>query len=264
LRRFPMFTTTKEILSQNKIVPAFNFSTGEVAKAVVEACQELGQDVILQTSMSEAKFLGLEVAVGIARALGQQSKISVSLHLDHAKDLEMIGEALAAGYSSVLADGSAMNFEESVEFVRAVKRLFLRDYKSLTLDDVVVEASLTEFDRAAELVEKTKPDLLAPFTVVNGEDKSEIDKVTQVRKLVRIPLVLHDGSSKSDEEIKKAISLGVVKINWNTCLREAWAKSLRETLNSNPEEIKPYHILEPSISAVREVVREKVGLLQRF
>ncbi len=264
-----MFVSTKEILSENKVVPAFNFSTSEVAWAVVEQCQELGQDVILQTSMSEAKFLGLEVAVGIARALGQKSKISVSLHLDHAKNLEIIKAALAVGYTSVLADGSGLEFEESVGFVNSVK--------SLALDNIVVEASLTEFERAEEFVEKTKPDLLAPFRIVAAEvtrkrvtppatkkfeDVSEIDRIMLVSKLVGTPLVLHDGSSKSDEEVKEAIALGVVKVNWNTCLREAWSNALRQYLNSHPDEIKPYNILQPSVEAVKKVVTTLVVNLQ--
>lgn len=258
-----MFTTTKQILSENKIVPAFNFSTVEVARAIVETCGKLGQDVILQTSMSEAEFLGLEVAVGIVRALGQKSKISVSLHLDHAKDLEIIKEAVAAGYSSFLADGSGLGFEESIEFVKGAKGI-------KGVKDIVVEASLTEFERAAEFVEKTKPDLLAPFSIVASgvtpkgvttEDVSEIDKVRLVRNFVKTPLVLHDGSSKSDEEIKEAIASGVVKINWNTCLREAWSESLRRTLSSQPDEVKPYNILRSSVEAVKRVVEEKIKLL---
>lgn len=252
-----MFTTTKEILSKNKIVPACNFSTFEVAKAVVEACQELGQDVILQTSMSEANFLGLGVAVGIVRALGQRSSIAVSLHFDHAKDLEIIKDALIAGYTSLLADVSELGFEEGVELVRGIKGL--KDVKGI--EDITVEASLTEFERAAEFVEKTNPDLLAPFKIVNSEDVSEIDKIMLVRKFVSTPLVLHDGSSKSDEEIKKAISLGVVKINFNTCLREAWTKGLRQTLSSSSNEIKPYNILEPSVEAVKKVVEEKIKVI---
>lgn len=257
-----MFTTTREILSQNKVVPAFNFSTCEVAKAVVEACQELGQDVILQTSMSEAEFLSLEVAAGIAEALGRWSTTSVSLHLDHAKDLKLIEKALNVGYSSVLVDGSTLNFEESVEFTNAVT--------SLARKDTVVEASLTEFDRAAEFVEKAKPDLLAPFTIEGGRDKTEIDKIRQaclparqVRKFVNASLVLHNSSSKSDQEIKAAISAGVVKINWNTCLRKAWSRTLLRTFESQPDEIKPYNLLQPSVEAVKAVVREKVGLLPK-
>lgn len=249
-----MFTTTREILSQNKVVPAFNFSTCEVAKAVVEACQELGQDVILQTSMGEAKFLSLEVAAGIARALGRGVKISVSLHLDHAKELEFIKAALAAGYTSILADGSGLGFEESVDYTRAVK--------SLALHKVVVEASLTKLDRAAELVEKTKPDLLAPFSIQGGRDKTEIDKIKHVRDFVNTPLVLHNSSSKSGSEIREAIAAGVVKINWNTCLRRAWSGALRQSLDSRPTEIKPYNILSASVEALKEVVREKVGLLK--
>lgn len=250
-----MFITTKQILTQNKTVPAFNFSTAEVARAIVEVCDEQGQDVILQTSMSEAKFLGLEVAVGIAKALGQKSKISVSLHLDHGDDLEVIRMARDAGYSSFLAGGSkiGLGFEESIEFVNQVKKV--------AGDEIIVEAGLTEFDRAAEFVEKTKPDLLAPFKIVNSEDVSEIDKVLLVSQLISVPLVLHDGSSKSDEEIKEAIALGVVKINFNTCLREAWTKGLRQTLSASPNEIKPYNVLRESVEVVKRVVEEKIKIL---
>lgn len=267
MRRFRMFTTTRQILSNNKVVPAFNFSTAEVARAIVETCERLGQCVILQTSMNEAKFLGLEVAVGIAKALGHGSKISVSLHFDHARNLEIIKAALAVGYTSVLVDGSSMSFEESVDFVKGI-----RGTKGVNNEEIIVEASLTKFERAAEFVEKTKPDLLAPFTIValgvtpkgvTTEDVSEIDKIRLVRKFVNTPLVLHDGSSKSDKEIKEAIANGVVKVNWNTCLREAWSKTLRQTLGSHPDEIKPYNILRESVEAVKKAVTTLVVMLQK-
>ena len=252
-----MFKTTREILLKNKVVPAFNFSTAEVARAVVEVCDQLGQDVILQTSMNEAKFLTLEVAAGIAKALGQRSNISVSLHLDHAKNLEIIEAALSAGYTSVLADGSEMSFEESVEFVKGVKGL-----KGVNLEDFVVEASLTRFERGKEFVEKAEPDLLAPFAVRGGRDKTRIEEVKKVSQMVKTPLVLHNSSSKSDEEIKEAVAAGVVKINWNTCLREAWTEGLRQTLSSQPEEIKPYTVLEKSVEAVKKEVTTLVVNLQ--
>jgi len=248
-----MVRTTREILLKNKVVPAFNFSTAEVARAVVEVCDQLGQDVILQTSMNEAKFLTLEVAAGIAKALGQRSNISVSLHLDHAKNLEIIEAALSAGYTSVLADASETGFERSVDYIK--------DIKSLAFDKVVVEASLTEFGRAEEFVEKAEPDLLAPFSVRGGRDKTRIEEVKKVSQMVKTPLVLHNSSSKSDEEIKEAVAAGVVKVNWNTCLREAWTEGLRRTLASRPEEIKPYHVLEKGVEEVKKVVEEKIRLL---
>jgi fructose/tagatose bisphosphate aldolase len=249
-----MFITTKQILSKNKVVPAFNFSTAEVARAVVEVCDQLGQDVILQTSMNEAKFLTLEVAAGITKALGQRSNISVSLHLDHAKNLEIIKAALSAGYTSVLADASEMGFEESVEFVKGVKGI-------KGVNDIAVEVSLTEFGRAEEFVEKAEPDLLAPFAVRGGRDKTRIEEVKKVSQMVKTPLVLHNSSSKSDEEIKEAVAAGVVKVNWNTCLREAWTEGLRQTLSSRPDEIRPYNVLEKSVEEVKKVVEEKIRLL---
>ena len=248
-----MFVSTREILTQNKVVPAFNFATAEVARAIVEVCDSLGQDVILQTSMGEAKFLSPEVAVGIAKALGQQAKILVSLHLDHAKDLKIIKAALKAGYTSLLADGSSLSFEESIRFTNEVREL--------ASEEIVVEVSLTEFNRAAELVKKVKPDLLAPFEIEGGRDKTKIEKIKKVSQLTTTPLVLHNSSSKSDREIKEASALGVVKINWNTCLREVWSKVLRQTLSSYPNEIKPYNILEGSAKAVGLVVKEKIKML---
>jgi len=248
-----MFVSTRQILTQNRVVPAFNFATAEVARAIVEVCDSLGQDVILQTSMGEAKFLTPEVAVGIVKALGQKAKISVSLHLDHAKDSKIIETAVKVGYTSFLADTSNLSFEEGIKFVNKVREL--------ASEETVVEVSLTEFDRAAELVKKVKVDLLAPFEIEGGRDKTKIEEIKKVSQLTATPLVLHNSSSKSDEEIKEAIAQGVVKINWNTCLRQAWSKALRQTLTSNPDEIKPYNLLKSSVDAIREVVGEKVSLL---
>jgi fructose/tagatose bisphosphate aldolase len=201
------------------------------------------------------------VGAGIVEALGWRADVFVSLHLDHAKDLGLVEAALDAGYSSVLADGSGMSFEESIEFVGAVRGLLLKGYKGLTLESIVVEASLVEFARAEDFVEKVGPDLLAPFVVRDGRDRTKIEEIKEVSQTVETPLVLHNSSSKSDQEIREAIAAGVVKVNWNTCLREAWTEGLRQTLSSQSDVVKPYDVLEVSVEEVKRVVKEKVRLI---
>ncbi|MCG2686012.1 class II fructose-bisphosphate aldolase [Candidatus Parcubacteria bacterium] len=244
-----MFITTKQILEKNKVVPAFNFATPEVARAIVETCERLGQAVILQTSQSEVDFLSLEVAAAIVQYYASRAKISVSWHLDHTKVPSLIYDAAALGCSSAMFDVSGESFEGGISA--------LQEIKSKLPSNFLLEAPLGEYDKAKEFVELAPIDLLAP----EKDNRTDLGSLRQVSADVKLPLVLHGSSSWSDADIRKSIHLGVVKINWNTCLRKAWTSALRETLKDGGL-VKPYDILKPSEEAVSKVVAEKVKLLQ--
>lgn len=245
-----MLIRTQDLIERCKILPAFNFSTPEMARAIVRGCDELQVPAVLQTSQSEAKFLSFEVAASVASSFAKISKVDFALQLDHLRDLNLLAkyDLLALGYSSVMVDVEGSDYSNSVQKVSDVKESY---------PELFLEANLEFYDRAKEFVSGTNVDLLAP------ERKNHFDllALADIIKKVKVPLVAHGCSSSSDEEIKKALSLGVKKFNFNTCLRQSWASALRATLEENPNFEKPYNILEPSEEAVYETVKEKLKLL---
>ena len=129
-------------------------------------------------------------------------------------------------------------------------------------------SDLTEPEEAKEFVAKTRVDLLAvAIGNIHGMKKEGddphlyLDRLEEIRRAVpHICLVLHGGSGTPRADIEKAIKLGIVKININTEIRVAYRNALKQFLESNLDEVKPYKILSPAMEAVKEVVKDKIKL----
>lgn len=264
-------------------VGQFNVSTDEQIRAIVEIAKDLKSPIIIGTSESERKFIGTNQAVALVESWQEQIDLPIILNADHCKTFESAKEAIDAGYSAVHFDGSALPFEENIKITKQVMDYakkknpellvegelgYLRGESAIHEKIEIKEEDLTKPKQAKEFVEKTGIDSLA---VVVGnmhgiESDMEnpplyLDRLEEIQKAVSgTLLVLHGGSGTPDEDIKKAIKLGVVKININTELRIAYSEALEEEIEEHPDEIKPYKILAPAVEAVKEVVEEKIDL----
>lgn len=264
-------------------VGQFNVSTDEQIKAIVEIAKDLKSPIIIGTSESERKFIGTNQAVALVRSWQEQTNLLIILNADHCKTFESTKEAVDAGYTAVHFDGSGLPFEENVKITKQVV-----DYAKSKNPDILVEGELGYLRGESAIHEKVeiKPeDLTKPAQVKEFIEKTGInslaiaignihgvesdmenpplylDKLEKIQKAVpNTVLVLHGGSGTPDKDIKKAIQLGITKININTEIRIAYKKGLEETIEEHPKEIKPYKILAPTIEAVKKVVEEKIKL----
>lgn len=264
-------------------VGQFNVSTDEHIKAIIIAAKDLKSPVIIGTSEGERKFIGTKQAAALVGVWQKEAGLPIILNADHCKTFESAKQAVDAGYSAVHFDGSALSFEENVKVTKQVvdyakqknpKLLIEGELGYLRGESVVhkkVEVKpedLTSPEQAKEFIEKTGVDSLA--IVVGNIHGMEtdlknpplyLDKLREIQQAIpKTLLVLHGGSGTPDEDIKKAIKLGVVKININTELRIAYSEELEETIKEHPEEVKPYKILAPAVEAMKEVVEEKIDL----
>lgn len=247
-----MLITTKELLGQNKILPAFNFSTLEICRAIVNGCEEERQPAILQVSHSELKFLELSLASEIASYFASKAKVAFSLHLDHLKDFAIIGEILASktAVSSVMLDVEGQGYEEGIADLKKAQDILPPTF--------LLEGNLSEYDNAEDFIKKSGIDLLAP----EKNNFVETSTLVSLAERVSLPLVLHGGSGKNAKELAEIVKAGVKIFHFNTSLREAWTNSLRQTLVAKPNEVKPYNLLAPSEEAVKKVVKDKISLLR--
>lgn len=247
-----MLVTTKELLGQNKIIPAFNFSTPEICRAIVSACEEERQPAILQISHSELKFLELPLASEIAKFFANKAKIAFSLHVDHLKDFAIIGEILSSktAISSVMLDVEGLGYDEGIADLKKAQAILPPTF--------LLEGNLSDYENAEDFVKKTGIDLLAP----EKGNYVETSTLVALAKQVSIPLVLHGGSGKNAKELGELVKAGIKIFHFNTALRESWTNALRQTLLSKPAEVKPYNLLGPSEEAVKKVVKEKISLLR--
>jgi len=300
-----MIVSTKRILHKARrgcyAVGAFNINNMEIAQAVVEAAERENAPILLQTSEGAIEYAGMGMLLGIGGMLASRASVPAALHLDHGKKVDIVKEAIGAGYQSVMFDGSSLPYEKNVELTRSLVVLAHKAGVSVEAelgaiagieDFVSVEeqnAHLTDPWQAREFVKQTQCDFLAiAIGTAHGaykfKKKSQLDikRLQAVAKLVSAPLVLHGASSVpkklvskierhggflggasgvSDSDLKKAVASGISKVNTDTDIRLAFTLGVRQTLAKHPDYFDPRAILKPAYEEMVEIVRWKIKLL---
>ena len=254
----PLVTTKELLLDAQKngyAVGAFNVENMEMVQAVVAAAEKLNSPVIMQTTPSTVKYAGLDYFYANVKTAAERAKVPVVIHLDHGNSFELDMQALRVGYTSIMIDGSHGSFEENIAVSKAVADAC---HPSL----VPVEAELgkvggkeddldggeenpyTDPQQAVEFVERTGVDSLAvaigtAHGVYKGTPKLDVDRLSEIRKVVTIPLVLHGTSGVPNEAVKECIKRGICKVNYATDLRIAFTKGVNEVFHENPDVFDP-------------------------
>lgn len=275
------FVTLKELMDKAEAgkyaVGAFNCNNMEIIQAIIQAAEEEKSPVIVQASQGAIKYAGLPYIVAMTRIAAEQASVPVALHLDHGTSFEQVMQCIRQGFSSVMIDGSKLELEENIkltnrvlEVARAVGVSVEAELGKIggTEDDITVsdwEASMTDPEEARIFVEKTGVDALAvaigtAHGQYKGTPKLDFDRLAKIRELVPVPIVLHGSSGVPDDAIRRAVELGVRKINIDTNIREAFVKGVKDTLAKNPDEIDPRKILGPAKAEMTAIIREKIRL----
>ena len=247
----------------------FNFSNAEILQAIIQAAQKLRSPLILGTSMGECEFFNPQKAVILAEFFRQKTGLPVFLNLDHGKSLDYIKEVIAAGYQAVHFDGSDLPLKKNIETTKKVVA-YAQKRNILVEGEVgVIGGELTNPQDALDFVRQTGVDSLAiNIGTLHGINKSgqnppiNLKRLVEIKKKVgSIPLVLHGGSGTPLKDIRAAVKLGIVKVNFNTELRRAFTNSLKLSFEKNPTEMTPYKYLPQAILSVQKIVEEKIKLL---
>lgn len=273
----PVDVLLKQAEEGQYAVGAFNCNNMEIVQAIVAAAEAERAPVILQASQGAIKYAGLDFIVAMARQAAEKASVPVALHLDHGTSFAQVMQCIRAGFSSVMIDGSKLPLEENIALTRQVLAVARAVGVSVeaelgkiggTEDDISVadwEAMLTDPEEARYFVEQTGVDSLAiaigtAHGRYKGEPRLDFDRLARVRSLIRVPIVLHGSSGVPDEAIRRAISLGVRKVNIDTNIREAFVAAARRVIDAHPDEIDPRKILGPAREAATEIIREKIRL----
>lgn len=267
----------EKAMAEGYAVGAFNTNNLEITKAIVAAARELESPLILATSEGAINYAGINNLRAIAEIAAEESGLPLSLHLDHGTSLEIVMRCIRHGWSSVMYDGSKLPFEENIANTRQVVELAHLVGVSVegelgrlvgVEDNISVterEAAMTNPDQAQEFVKRTGVDALAvaignAHGFYKGEPQLDFIRLEQIRARVEVPLVLHGASGIPDEGIRRAVKIGVDKINIDTEVRAAFQKAVASFLAENPQVIDPRKILGPAIKAMSEVVKSKIEL----
>jgi fructose-bisphosphate aldolase class II len=258
-------------------VGAFNVNNMEIIQAIIEAAEEEKSPVFLQASQGGIKYAGIEYIAALAKAAAEKASVPVALNLDHGTSFSQVAQCIRRGFSAVMIDGSQLPYEENIAITQKVVDVAHPCGVSVEAelgkiggveDDISVEAAeatFTDPQEAADFVERTKVDALAiaigtAHGVYKGEPKLDFERLAKIKEAVDVALVLHGASGVPDEAIRKAVSLGICKINIDTELRQAFTRAVQEVVRTKPEEIDPRKLLGPAREAMKETVRAKIRL----
>lgn len=272
--------TTKEMLLRAQAghyaVGAFNVENMEMVMAVVQAAEESRAPVIMQTTPSTVKYAGLDYYLAMAKAAAERATVPVAMHLDHGDSFELAMQALRTGYTSIMIDSSHDSFEDNIALTRRVT-------DACAPSGVPVEAELgkvggkeddleggdgnpfTDPQQAKEFVERTGVDSLAvaigtAHGLYKGVPKLDFDRLSAIRELVSIPLVLHGASGVPDEAVRESIRRGICKVNFATELRIAFSDGVKKYLAEDPDAFDPKKYCKVGRAGVVALVKEKIAL----
>jgi len=297
-----LFVTLKKVLSkarkENYAVGAFNFSNMEFLQAIVSAAEKLNSPVIVQTTEGAVKYAGLKYLKALADAAVSSSSVPVVLHLDHGRDLNIIKQCIRFGWTGVMIDASLFPFEKNIQKTKKVVSLAHKK-------GVSVEAELGTIGGAEESVRSRKIIYTDPLAAKEFVERTGIDALAvavgtshgaykfkararinlkllkQIKKTIRIPLVLHGASSVPlqfvktankfgakiagahglpDSQLRLAIKNGINKVNTDTDLRLAFDASVRKYLKQNPEDFDPRHILGEARNLIQKTVEHRISI----
>lgn len=276
-----MLVTGSELLLDARkngyAVGAFNVNNMEIVQAIIEAAEETNSPVILQASQGGIKYAGIEYIAALGLTAARNAKVPVALHLDHGTDFDQVMLCIRHGFTSVMIDGSRFALDENIAYTKKVIEVAHAVGVSVeaelgkiggTEDHITVDekdATFTDPEEALRFVNETNVDFLAiavgtAHGVYKGIPKIDFDRITAIRNLIDIPLVLHGSSGVPEEALKQAIPLGINKINIDTDLRIAFANGVKEFIKNNPDNIDPRKIIGPAKIAMREKIIEKMHI----
>ena len=280
-----MLVSAKDMLTKAKAghyaVGHFNINNLEWAKAVLLTAEELKSPVILGVSEGAGKYMcGYKTIVGMVNGMLECLNITVpvALHLDHGS-YEGALACVEAGFSSIMFDGSHYPIAENIEKTKELVRI--ANEKGLSLeaevgaiggeeDGVVGMGECADPDECKAIADLGVTMLAAGIGNIHGKYPANwpglrfdvLEKVQE--KTGAMPLVLHGGTGIPADMIKKAITLGVSKINVNTECQLAFAAATREYIEAGKDRegkgFDPRKLLAPGFEAIKATVREKMEL----
>lgn len=274
-----MYRNLKEVLQiaeeNNMTIGAFNMHNLEMLPAIIRSTKKSGTPIIIQTSVGTAKYIGMNVVVNVCKTIANEEGYDVCLHLDHCTDTDEIKEAIDAGFSSVMFDGSALDFKENILKTKEVVEFAHR--KGVSVEGELGSLSGVEEDmnhdkshftdpaKAKEFVEKTGVDALAVSVgTAHGSYKAktniDFELLKNINNNVSKPLVIHGGTGVKDEHIKLCIENGVRKFNVGTELLVGWTVVAREMFNESEDNASLRNNIIPCNERVQEKVEEKIEL----
>ena len=270
-----MLVTTKEMLldaqAGHYAVGAFNVESLEFVMAVIKAAEERKSPVIMQTTPGTVKYANLDYFAAMCKVAADAASVPVAIHLYHGDGFDRCIQAMHAGYTSVMIDGSHVPFEDNIALTASVTKVAgplgipveaeLGKVGGKEDDGPAVEGEnpYTDPDEAEEFVARTNCTSLAvgvgtAHGVYKGTPHIEQGVLKEIRSRLEIPLVLHGTSGVPDDQVAEAIANGICKVNYATELRQAFTRGFMGYMAANPDCFDPKKPNKPGMEEIVAIV----------
>lgn len=262
-------------------IGAFNAANLETVKAIIAAGQKLHSPILIESSPSETQYIEPENLDALAENAKKKLKLPIFVNLDHGQSFEAVVKAIEAGYEMVHFDGSALDYKKNLMITKKVVQYahkkgiivegelgFISGSSAPQLTTKVEAMQklgvMTDPDQAAQFVKATGIDILATFIgnvhgLYQGEKMLDLERLKAIHNKCHCFLSLHGGSGIGKKQIDQVIKNGVVKVNVNTELRQAYKKASQKVFKQS-KEVAIYKLMPKVIEAVQKVVEEKIIL----
>jgi len=264
-------------------IGAFNVGNLETFKAIAQAAANKKSPVIIESSPGETDWMGRENMVDLAKNFSEEFGVPIFLNLDHAEKVEECLSAIEVGYDLVHYDGSRTTYEENLANTKIVvkaahekgllveaeiDRMVTKSSQVYDMDisDEEIRKTFSDPERIRVFIEETGIDTMATlFGNVHGilPHQPDLDLELFERIVAALPntfLSLHGSSGIPADQVKKAISMGIVKVNLNTEMRVAFKEAFEKVLGDSPKEYAMYKVEGPVIEAIQELVEQKIEI----
>ncbi len=273
--KFTATTLVNDAVKRGGAVGAFNVILIEHAEAYAIGANEAKLPTIFQISENAVKYHGsLKPIARACQAIAEDSDVSISVHLDHAEDENLIRQALDLGLDSVMFDGSKLDFSTNVSKSAEIAKLCKQYGVSIEVelgevggkDGVHAPGVRTNPAEAKSFVEATGVDLLAvavgsSHAMTTRDATLDFALIREIDAAVSVPLVLHGSSGVSDADIQKAVAAGMRKINIATHLNHVFTDEVRQALSGDPKMVDPRQYIKPARKAVASEIARLLLLL---
>ncbi len=261
----------RECTTRGLVAGAFNTTNIETTMGIVAAVERTGIPTFIQCAPTNAALSGFEYIYDMVSRRLETCEVPVALHLDHGKNLQAVGDALAARFTSVMIDASEEPYEENVATSAKAREM--------AGQDIAVEAELgsiggKEDEMGPDEAAGTNPDQVADFVARTGCDmlavsvgnvhgyapdaRIDFDLLAKVRDASPVPLVIHGGSGLPEEQFGRLHKFGVVKVNIASDLRNAMIRTFGEAYAANPNENSLIRVSKDAVASIAEVVERRI------
>lgn len=272
----PLVTSKKMLEDAQKegyAVGAFNVENMEMVKAVIAAAEELRAPVMLQTTPSTVKYGSIETYAAMVAAEAGKATVPVCLHLDHGSSYELAVQCLDVGYTSIMIDGSGESFEDNIALTKKV--VAIAAARGIPVEAELGKVGGKEDDLDVKVDTDTDPAEAQIFAAQTGIDSLAVaigtahgfyagtpvldkTRLSEIKHLVSIPLVLHGASGLRDEDIIECVKRGICKVNFATELRVAYTAAMKQLWKDSPDIFDPKAFGKAGMKAVTELVKGRM------